>query len=306
MQEPQAAYYEDAAPLDPLYMESAPAAGPNFTVAGLLLAAAASLALLARKALNQEPVSNGLYPADMSMATVMAAPAKKSKFSRRREALEPVVEGKKLYPVAEALQLVKETSTAKFTESVDVAVLLGVDPRKSDQMVRGSVVLPGGTGKLVRVAAFCQDEAADAAKEAGAEFVGLEDLSELIKGGEMGFDVVVATPDCMRVALQLGKILGPRGLMPNPKDGTVNLDIAAAVKNAKAGQVKYRTDKGGVVHCPIGKSDFSVETLAENLNALISDLNKAKPASCKGIYMKKIVVSSTMGKGVYVDPSSLK
>ncbi|MDH5501345.1 MAG: 50S ribosomal protein L1, partial [Gammaproteobacteria bacterium] len=194
---------------------------------------------------------------------------------------------------------------AKFPESVDVAVNLGVDPRKSDQVVRGSTVLPNGTGKTVRVAVFAQGENADKAKAAGADIVGFEDLAEKVKGGEMNFDVVIATPDAMRVVGQLGQILGPRGLMPNPKVGTVTADVTTAVKNAKAGQVRYRTDKAGIIHCPIGRADFDVTALKENLLVLLADLKKAKPSTSKGAYLKRLTVSSTMGPGVNVDHAAL-
>jgi len=209
------------------------------------------------------------------------------------------------YPLDEALALVKQFATAKFDESVDVAVNLGVDPTKSDQQVRGSTVLPHGTGKVVRVAVFTSGKNADAAREAGADIVGLEDLAEKVKAGELNFDVVVASPDAMRVVGQLGQILGPRGLMPNPKVGTVTPDVAGAVRNAKAGQVRFRADKGGVVHCSLGKASFEVKALQENLHALLADLQKAKPAAAKGVYLKRIAVSSTMGPGVPVDQSSL-
>lgn len=199
----------------------------------------------------------------------------------------------------------KEVSTVKFVEAVDVSVHLGVDPRRSDQMVRGATVLPNGTGKSVRVAVFAQGANAEAAKAAGADIVGFEDLAAEIKQGRMDFDVVIATPDAMRVVGQLGQVLGPRGLMPNPKVGTVAVDAAAAVKNAKAGQVRYRTEKGGIIHCTIGKVNFTPEALTENLNALLADLNKAKPAASKGVYMKRVSVSSTMGPGLLVDLASL-
>jgi large subunit ribosomal protein L1 len=205
----------------------------------------------------------------------------------------------------EALQLIKETATAKFDESVDVAVNLGIDARKSDQMVRGSVVLPKGTGKTVRVAVFAQGANAEAAKAAGADIVGFDDLAADVKAGKMYFDVVIATPDAMRIVGQLGQILGPRGLMPNPKVGTVTPNVAEAVKNAKAGQVQYRTDKGGIVHCTIGRASFAPDDLKVNLLALVEALNKAKPAASKGIYMKKLSVSSTMGVGVRVDQTTL-
>jgi large subunit ribosomal protein L1 len=216
------------------------------------------------------------------------------------------VEHGKLYPVDEALGLISELSKVKFNESVDVSINLGVDPRKSDQVVRSSTVLPHGTGKTVRVAVFTQGANADAAKEAGADIVGMDDLADEVKKGNMDFDVVIASPDAMRVVGQLGQILGPRGLMPNPKVGTVTPDVAGAVKNAKAGQVRYRTDKGGIIHCSIGKADFKVDQLRENLQSLLNDLNKLKPSSAKGVYMKKITVSSTMGPGLGVDQATLE
>lgn len=225
--------------------------------------------------------------------------------SKRLRAIKEKIDRTRAYPVIDALQLVKETATAKFDESVDVAVNLGVDARKSDQMVRGSVVLPKGTGKSVRVAVFAQGDNAQKARDAGAEIVGFDDLAAEIKGGRMDFDVVIATPDAMRVVGQLGQILGPRGLMPNPKVGTVAADVVGAVKNAKAGQVQYRTDKAGIVHCTIGRASFSVEDLKENLSALIDALQRAKPASSKGVYLKRLSVSSTMGAGVRVDQASL-
>ena len=208
-------------------------------------------------------------------------------------------------PIETALSLVKELASAKFKESVDVAVNLGVDPKKSDQNVRGSTLLPNGTGKTVRVAVFAQGDNAEKATAAGADIVGFEDLAEKIKAGEMDFDVVIATPDAMRVVGQLGKVLGPRGLMPNPKVGTVTPDVAGAVKNAKSGQVSYRTDKAGIIHCSIGQADFEVAALQENLSALLEDLKKAKPSSAKGVYMKKLTISSTMGPGVVVDQSTI-
>lgn len=211
----------------------------------------------------------------------------------------------KTYPIDEALGLVQEFAKAKFAESVDVAVNLGIDASKSDQQVRGSTVMPNGIGKSVRVAVFTSGKNQDAARAAGADIVGLEDLAEKVKAGEMNFDVVVASPDAMRVVGQLGQILGPRGLMPNPKVGTVTPNVADAVKNAKAGQVRYRSDKAGVVHCTIGKANFESAKLKENLQALLADLQKAKPAAAKGIYLKKISVSSTMGPGVPVEQSSL-
>ena len=229
-----------------------------------------------------------------------------AKLSKRVQALRAKVDRNKNYPLTEALSLVKENATAKFDESVDIAVNLGVDAKKSDQLVRGSVVLPAGTGKSVRVAVFAQGEKAEAGKAAGADIVGFDDLAATIKGGELNFDVVIATPDSMRVVGQLGQILGPRGLMPNPKVGTVTMDVAGAVKNAKAGQVQYRTDKGGIVHSTIGRASFGIEQLEQNLKALIDALVKAKPSASKGQYLKKIAVSSTMGPGVRVGSASLR
>jgi large subunit ribosomal protein L1 len=217
---------------------------------------------------------------------------------------EKIVPGKQ-YPIEDAIGIVKQFATAKFDEAVDVSVNLGVDAAKSDQQVRGSTVLPHGTGKSVRVAVFTQGKNADLAREAGADIVGMEDLAEKVKAGELNFDVVVASPDAMRVVGQLGQILGPRGLMPNPKVGTVTPDVAGAVRNAKAGQVRFRTDKGGVIHCTIGKASFEPAKLKENLQALLGDLQKAKPASSKGVYLRKVTVSSTMGPGVPVDQSTL-
>jgi large subunit ribosomal protein L1 len=211
----------------------------------------------------------------------------------------------KQYPIDEALALVRQFANAKFDESVDVAINLGIDASKSDQQVRGSSVLPHGTGKVVRVAVFTSGKNADAAREAGADVVGLEDLAEKVKAGEINFDVVVASPDAMRVVGQLGQILGPRGLMPNPKVGTVTPDVAGAVRNAKAGQVRFRADKAGVLHCSIGKASFAPEALKDNLSALLADLHKAKPAASKGVYIKRVAVSSTMGPGVAVDQASL-
>ena len=225
--------------------------------------------------------------------------------TKRRKAAREKVDSTKSYVIDEALSLVKELANAKFPESIDVAVNLGVDPRKSDQVVRGSTVLPNGTGKTVRVAVFAQGENAEKAKAAGADVVGFEDLAETVKAGQLNFDVVIATPDAMRVVGQLGQILGPRGLMPNPKVGTVTADVEGAVKNAKAGQVRYRTDKAGIIHCPIGRVDFEVPALKENLAALLNDLKKGKPAASKGQYVKKLTVSSTMGPGVAVDRSSV-
>ncbi|PHV10592.1 50S ribosomal protein L1 [Chitinimonas sp. BJB300] len=228
-----------------------------------------------------------------------------AKISKRVAALKAKIDRNKFYAIDEALSLVKDGATAKFSESVDVAINLGVDARKSDQVVRGSVVLPKGTGKTVRVAVFAQGANAEAAKAAGADIVGFDDLAEQIKGGMMDFDVVIATPDAMRIVGQLGTILGPRGLMPNPKVGTVTPNAAEAVKNAKAGQVQYRTDKNGIIHTTIGRAAFDAADLRANLAALIDALQKAKPASSKGVYFKKIAVSSTMGAGVRVDTSSV-
>jgi len=228
-----------------------------------------------------------------------------TKLGKRTRAAREKLEGNKLYPILDALSLVKEVAGAKFNESVDVSVNLGIDPRKSDQVVRGSTVLPNGTGKDVRVAVFTQGDNADKARAAGADIVGYEDLAEEVKKGMMDFDVVIATPDAMKIVGQLGQILGPRGLMPNPKVGTVTPDVEGAVKNAKSGQVRYRADKAGIVHCSIGKVDFASDNLEENLNTLLVDLVKAKPASAKGIYVKKITVSSTMGPGIQVEKSTL-
>jgi len=225
--------------------------------------------------------------------------------SKRYKAIAAQVDHSKLYALDEALKLVKETAKAKFDESIDVAVNLGVDAKKSDQLVRGSVVLPKGTGKSVRVAVFAQGAKAEEAKAAGADIVGFDDLAESIKAGKMDFDIVIAAPDAMRIVGQLGQILGPRGLMPNPKVGTVAADVAGAVKNAKAGQVQYRTDKNGIVQCSIGRASFAPEALRENLLALIDALNKAKPAAAKGVYLKKVAISSTMGVGIRVEQASL-
>jgi large subunit ribosomal protein L1 len=225
--------------------------------------------------------------------------------SKRKKLAREKVDAATFYEIDEALTLVKELATSKFLESIDVSVNLGVDPRKSDQVVRGSTVLPNGTGKTVRVAVFAQGDNADKAKSAGADIVGFEDLAETVKGGEMNFDVVIATPDAMRVVGTLGQILGPRGLMPNPKVGTVTADVETAVKNAKAGQVRYRTDKAGIIHCPIGRVDFEVTALKENLTALLTDLNKGKPAASKGAFLKRVTVSSTMGPGISVDRASV-
>ena len=228
-----------------------------------------------------------------------------AKISKRRQALAGKVDHAKTYPAVDAMKLVKDTSTAKFDESVDVSVNLGIDAKKSDQTVRGAVVLPAGTGKKVRVAVFAQGDKAEAAKAAGADIVGFEDLAEQIKGGTLDFDIVIASPDTMRVVGQLGQILGPRGLMPNPKVGTVTPDVAGAVKNAKAGQVQFRADKAGIVQCTIGRASFTPEALSENLVALVEALNRAKPGNTKGVYLKKVSVSSTMGVGVKVDVSSV-
>jgi large subunit ribosomal protein L1 len=224
--------------------------------------------------------------------------------SKRYKAVRAKVNRDKLYALKDALQLVKENATAKFNEAVDVALNLGIDAKKSDQNVRGSVVLPKGTGKTVRVAVFAQGDKAQQAKDAGADLVGFDDLAAEIKGGKMDFDVVIATPDAMRVVGQLGQVLGPRGLMPNPKVGTVTQDVTLAVKNAKAGQVQYRADKAGIVQCTIGRASFTVDALEENIRALVDAVNKSRPAGTKGIYLKKVAVSSTMGPGVRVDQSS--
>ncbi|RRQ23226.1 50S ribosomal protein L1 [Guyparkeria sp. SCN-R1] len=228
-----------------------------------------------------------------------------AKLSKRQKQIAEKIDRNRQYGAEEAFALLKEVSTVKFNESVDVSVNLGVDPRRSDQMVRGSTVLPRGTGQDVRVAVFAQGANAEAATEAGADIVGMDDLAAEIKQGRMDFDVVIASPDAMRVVGQLGQILGPRGLMPNPKVGTVSTDVATAVKNAKAGQVRYRTDKNGIIHCTIGKVDFEPAALIENLNALVGDLNKAKPSAAKGVYMKRVSVSTTMGPGLVVDQGSL-
>ena len=228
-----------------------------------------------------------------------------SKVSKRVKAFEGKVDSTKLYPITDALNLVKECANAKFDESVDVAVQLGIDARKSDQVVRGAVVLPNGTGKTKRVAVFTQGAKAEEAKAAGADIVGMEDLAAQIKGGDIPFDVVIASPDTMRIVGALGQILGPRGLMPNPKVGTVTPDVATAVKNAKAGQVQYRTDRAGIIHATIGRKSFSDEDLKSNLAALIDALNKAKPVSSKGTYIRKVSISSTMGAGVRVDQASI-
>src|SRR3990167_37707 len=224
--------------------------------------------------------------------------------SKRLQALRAKVDRNKVYPLTDALALVKETATAKFDESVDAVVNLGIDARKSDQLVRGALVLPHGTCKTSRIAVFAQGANAEAAKAAGADIVGFEDLAEQIKGGMIDFDVVIATPDAMRIVGTLGQILGPRGLMPNPKVGTVTPNVVEAVKNAKAGQVQYRTDKAGIVHCTIGRASFEVDALKGNLLALVEALNKSKPASTKGVFLKKMTVSSTMGAGIRVDQAS--
>jgi large subunit ribosomal protein L1 len=228
-----------------------------------------------------------------------------SKPTKKQKALTGKVDSVKLYPVTEALAIVKECATAKFDESIDVAVQLGIDAKKSDQVVRGAVVLPGGTGKTKRVAVFAQGAKAEEAKAAGADVVGMDDLAARVKGGDMPFDVVIAAPDAMRVVGTLGQILGPRGLMPNPKVGTVTPDVATAVKNAKAGQVQFRADKAGIVHGTIGRRSFEADKLQANLAALIDALNKAKPATSKGVYLRKVAVSSTMGVGVRVDTQTI-
>lgn len=228
-----------------------------------------------------------------------------ARLSKRVKAIREGIERGKIYSVDDALELLKKSSKVKFTESVDVAIRLGIDPRKSDQNVRGSTVLPNGTGKTVRVAVFAQSENAEKALAAGADVVGMDDLHDRMKEGDLNFDVVIATPDAMRVVGKLGQILGPRGLMPNPKVGTVATDVEAAVRNAKAGQVRYRTDKAGIVHTTIGKADFEADALKGNLAALLKDLVKLKPAASKGIYLRKIAVSTTMGPGIQVDGSTL-
>jgi large subunit ribosomal protein L1 len=229
-----------------------------------------------------------------------------TKMTKRRRAIMEKVDRQKAYPINDAVTLLNELSTAKFKESLDVSVNLGVDPRKSDQVVRGATTLPHGTGKTVRVAVFAQGAAADQASEAGADIVGFDDLADRIKGGTLDFDVVIATPDAMRIVGQLGKILGPRGLMPNPKTGTVTPDVVTAVKNAKSGQIQFRTDRAGIIHGSIGQVGFEVDKIRENLQALLADLRKAKPASAKGVYLKKITLSTTMGPGVTVDQSTLE
>ncbi len=228
-----------------------------------------------------------------------------AKAGKRLRAIREKLDANKAYPIEEALSLLKDFSSVKFTESVDIAVNLGVDPKKSDQVVRGSTVLPHGTGKEVRVAVFTDGDNAKAAKEAGADIVGMEDLAEEVKKGNLDFDVVIASPDAMRVVGALGTILGPRGLMPNPKVGTVTPDVATAVKNAKSGQVRYRVDKAGIIHCPVGTVKFDVNALKENIEGLLEDLKKAKPAAAKGQYIQKVSVSSTMGPGITVDQATL-
>ena len=223
------------------------------------------------------------------------------KFKKINEKIVP----NQLYKAVDAIEILKEFASKKFKEGVDIAVNLGVDPRKSDQVVRSATNLPKGTGKTVRVAVFAQGDNATKAKNAGADIVGFEDLADQIKGGKMDFDVVIATPDAMRIVGQLGQVLGPRGLMPNPKVGTVTMNVEAAVKDAKSGQVRYRTDKNGIIHCPVGKAHFSADDLVENIAALLADLKKAKPASSKGIYIKKITLSTTMGPGIPIDPASI-
>ena len=228
-----------------------------------------------------------------------------AKLTKRLKTINEKIDKEKLYPIEEALTLLKELSTVKFTESVDISVNLGIDPKKSDQVVRGATVLPNGTGKEVRVAVFADGENAKAAEAAGADIVGMDELAGQVRKGEFNFDVVIASPDAMRVVGSLGQILGPRGLMPNPKVGTVTPDVAAAVKNAKSGQVRYRVDKGGIIHCSVGTVKFDVAALKENIEGLIADLVKAKPAAAKGVYLKKIAVSSTMGPGIAIDQASL-
>ncbi len=225
--------------------------------------------------------------------------------TKKKQLIHKRVVSTKIYKAAEAIDILREFASKKFREGIDIAVNLGVDPRKSDQVVRSSTNLPKGTGKIVRVAVFAQGDNAVKAKDAGADIVGFEDLAEVIKAGEMNFDVVIATPDAMRIVGQLGQILGPRGLMPNPKVGTVTVNVAAAVQDAKSGQVRYRTDKNGIIHCSVGKIDFTTSDLLENISALISDLKKSKPASSKGVYIKKISLSTTMGPGLTIDPATI-
>ena len=226
--------------------------------------------------------------------------------SKKMKSLSEIVDRDKFYEVNAGLELVKQTAKAKFNESIDAAIKLGIDPKKSDQVVRGATVLPNGTGKDVRVAVFAQGEKADEASAAGADIVGMDDLAEAVKGGELNFDVAIATPDSMRVVGQLGQVLGPRGLMPNPRLGTVTMDVGEAVRNAKAGQVRYRTDKNGIVHGGIGKVGFKSSAIKENIEALIADLKKAKPTTAKGTYVKKVVLSTTMGAGIPIDQASLE
>ena len=228
-----------------------------------------------------------------------------SQLTKKKKQINERLKPNTVYKAVEAIELLKEFASKRFNEGVDIAVNLGVDPKKSDQIVRSSTNLPKGTGKVVRVAVFAQGDNATKAKEAGADIVGFEDLAEAIKGGEMNFDVVIATPDAMRLVGQLGQVLGPRGLMPNPKVGTVTVNVAAAVQDAKSGQVRYRTDKNGIIHCSVGKVNFEPADLVENIHALISDLRKAKPASSKGVYIKRITLSTTMGPGITIDPASI-
>jgi large subunit ribosomal protein L1 len=228
-----------------------------------------------------------------------------AKLSKRFKAIREAIDKTQPYPIDDALALLKTLSSVKFNESVDISVNLGVDPKKSDQAIRGSTVLPNGTGQDIRVAVFTQGANVDAAKEAGADIVGMDDLAAQVKAGEINFDVVIASPDAMRVVGQLGQILGPRGLMPNPKVGTVTPDVATAVRNAKAGQVRYRTDKGGIIHCTVGKVDFDVEALRRNVEALLTDLKKTKPSAAKGVYLQKVTLSTTMGPGLSIDQSSI-
>lgn len=229
-----------------------------------------------------------------------------AKLTKRQKLINEKVDAEKAYGITDAVSLLAELSNVKFKESIDIAVNLGVDPRKSDQVVRGASVLPNGTGKTVRVAVFTQGANAEAAKEAGADIVGMDDLAEEVKGGNMDFDVVIASPDAMRVVGKLGQILGPRGLMPNPKVGTVTPDVATAVKNAKAGQVRYRTDKAGIIHCSVGQVGFDADAVKQNVDALMVDLKKAKPASAKGTYVKKVTLSTTMGPGLTIDTATLE
>jgi len=228
-----------------------------------------------------------------------------STITKKRKVINETIILNQLYKITEAIEVLKKFASSKFREGVDISVNLGVDPKKSDQVVRSATNLPKGTGKEVRVAVFAQGENAEKAKNAGADLVGFEDLAEKIKAGEMNFDVVIATPDAMRIVGQLGQVLGPRGLMPNPKVGTVTMNVEAAVKDAKSGQVRYRTDKNGIIHCSVGKADFPVADIVENVAALLVDLKKAKPASTKGVYLKKITLSTTMGPGLPIDPASI-